>query len=177
MRDASEEAKVIQNVMPALRITDYAGSMAFHLYGLGFRVVWEHRVDPYPLVFAQITRAGPTFYLAELFRDCQVGGLFHFSLRTSTSGMGNCSARGSRFRSLRARSSRGCATCPWGTPWQPDPHLHAAYHPRTDRLSCDTKDGGVCPVQVCDDYSYGDTGSTNTTSPTSSAAPTTTSSP
>lgn len=78
MRDASEEAKVIQNVMPALRITDYAGSMAFHLYGLGFRVVWEHRLDPYPLVFAQITRAGPTFYLAELFRDCQVGGLFHF---------------------------------------------------------------------------------------------------
>ncbi len=64
--------------MPALRITDYAGSMAFHLYGLGFRVVWEHRVDPYLLVFAQITRAGLTFYLAELFRDCQVGGLFHF---------------------------------------------------------------------------------------------------
>ena len=36
--------------MPALRITDYTGSMAFHLYGLGFRVVWEHRLDPYPLV-------------------------------------------------------------------------------------------------------------------------------
>ena len=52
-----------------------------------------------------------------------------------------------------------------------------SYHTRTDGLSCDTKDGGVCPVQVCDDYSYGDTGSTSTTSPTSSAAPTTTSSP
>ena len=49
----------MQNVMPALRITDYAGSMAFHLYGLGFRADWEHRLEPYLTGFAQIIRARP----------------------------------------------------------------------------------------------------------------------
>ena len=67
----------MQQVIPALRITDYAASKAFYTDGLGFRIDWEHRFEPHFPVFMQVTRDGMTIYLSEHAGDCQVGGLVH----------------------------------------------------------------------------------------------------
>ena len=37
----------MQNVYPALRITDYEKSKSFYVDGLGFRIEWEHRFAPH----------------------------------------------------------------------------------------------------------------------------------
>ncbi len=68
----------MQQVVPALRITDYARSKAFYVDGLGFHIDWEHRFEPHFPVFMQVTRDGLTIYLSEHAGDCQVGGLVHF---------------------------------------------------------------------------------------------------
>jgi len=68
----------MQQVVPALRITDYARSKAFSVDGLGFHIDWEHRFEPHFPVFMQVTRDGLTIYLSEHAGDCQVGGLVHF---------------------------------------------------------------------------------------------------
>ena len=67
----------MQNVVPALRITDYDRSKAFYVDGLGFTIDWEHRFEPHLPVFLQITRDDMTFYLSQHAGDCQVGGLIH----------------------------------------------------------------------------------------------------
>jgi catechol 2,3-dioxygenase-like lactoylglutathione lyase family enzyme len=41
----------MQNVMPALRITDYERSRAFYVDGLGFTIEREHRFAPGMPVF------------------------------------------------------------------------------------------------------------------------------
>lgn len=68
----------MQNVVPALRITDYEQSKTFYVDGLGFTIDWEHRFKPHFPVFIQITRDDMTFYLSQHAGDCQVGGLIHF---------------------------------------------------------------------------------------------------
>jgi catechol 2,3-dioxygenase-like lactoylglutathione lyase family enzyme len=67
----------MQQVIPALRITDYARSKAFYVEGLGFHIDWEHRFEPNFPVFMQVTRDGLTFFLSQHAGDCQVGGLIH----------------------------------------------------------------------------------------------------
>ncbi|WP_332693630.1 glyoxalase superfamily protein [Halalkalibacter lacteus] len=68
----------MQNVIPALRITDYSKSKMYYVDGLGFKIDWEHRFEPHFPVFMQITRDDFTIYLTEHTGDCQVGGLVHF---------------------------------------------------------------------------------------------------
>jgi catechol 2,3-dioxygenase-like lactoylglutathione lyase family enzyme len=66
----------VQQVVPTLRITDYARSRAFYVEGLGFHLDWEHRFEPHLPVFMQVTRDGLTLYLSQ-HGDCQAGGLVH----------------------------------------------------------------------------------------------------
>jgi predicted enzyme related to lactoylglutathione lyase len=68
----------MQQVIPALRITNYARSKAFYVEGLHFTVAWEHRFEPGFPVFMELTREGMSIYLTEHSGDCQVGGLVHF---------------------------------------------------------------------------------------------------
>jgi catechol 2,3-dioxygenase-like lactoylglutathione lyase family enzyme len=67
----------VQNVIPALRITDYDRSRAFYVDGLGFRIIWEHRFEPHFPVFMEVSRDGLTFFLSQHKGDCQVGGLIY----------------------------------------------------------------------------------------------------
>ena len=67
----------MQQVVPALRITDYAASRGYYTDGLGFRIDWEHRFEPHFPVFMQVTRDGMSIYLTEHAGDCRVGGLVH----------------------------------------------------------------------------------------------------
>ncbi|MGH9842114.1 MAG: glyoxalase superfamily protein [Blastocatellia bacterium] len=65
----------MQNVMPALRITDYERSRAFYVDGLGFQIEGEHRFAPHLPVFMTIGRDGLSLYLSQHAGDCQAGGL------------------------------------------------------------------------------------------------------
>lgn len=67
----------MQQVMPTLRITDYARSKAFYCDGLGFQIDWEHRFEPHFPVFMQVSREGLAFFLTQHKGDCPVGGLVH----------------------------------------------------------------------------------------------------
>lgn len=67
----------MQQVIPALRITEYARSRKFYVDGLGFTVEGEHRFEPHLPVFMTITREGMTLYLTQHTGDCPMGGLVH----------------------------------------------------------------------------------------------------
>src|SRR5688500_5251817 len=67
----------MEQVVPTLRITDYAASKAFY-EALGFQVDWEHRFKPHFPVFMQISRDGMVLSLTEHSGDCPAGGLVHF---------------------------------------------------------------------------------------------------
>ena len=67
----------MQQVVPALRITNYERSKAFYVDGLGFQVDWEHRFEPRFPVFMSISRDGMEFFLTEHRGDCEPGGLVH----------------------------------------------------------------------------------------------------
>jgi catechol 2,3-dioxygenase-like lactoylglutathione lyase family enzyme len=71
------EASIVQQVIPALRITDYTVSKAFYVDKLHFQIEWEHRFEPHFPVFMEISRDGITIDLTEHTGDCQVGGLIH----------------------------------------------------------------------------------------------------
>ena len=68
----------VQNVIPALRITNYEHCKHFYTEGFGFRVDWEHRFKPDFPVFMQVSRDEMILYLTEHRGDCQPGGLVHF---------------------------------------------------------------------------------------------------
>jgi catechol 2,3-dioxygenase-like lactoylglutathione lyase family enzyme len=68
----------VQQVVPALRITDEAVSRAFYVDRLGFQVEWEHRFQPDFPVFLRITRDGMTVFLTQHRDDCPPGALVHF---------------------------------------------------------------------------------------------------
>lgn len=65
----------MQNVIPALRISDYEKSKAFYVDGLGFKIEGEHRFAPHLPVFMTISRDGLSLYLSQHNGDCQPGGL------------------------------------------------------------------------------------------------------
>ena len=65
----------MQNVIPALRITNYEKSKSFYVDGLGFKIDGEHRFEPHFPVFMTISRDGLTLYLSEHSGDCKPGGL------------------------------------------------------------------------------------------------------
>jgi catechol 2,3-dioxygenase-like lactoylglutathione lyase family enzyme len=67
-----------QQVVPALRITNYARSKSFYIDGLGFGVGWVHRFEPHFPIFMSISLDGMEIFLSEHSGDCQVGGLVHF---------------------------------------------------------------------------------------------------
>ena len=67
----------MQQVVPALRITNYLKSKQFYVDGLGFRIIWEHRFESQFPVFMKVERDGLAFYLTEHEGDCQPGGLVH----------------------------------------------------------------------------------------------------
>lgn len=67
----------MQQVIPALRITNYEQSKRFYTEGLGFRIDWEHCFEPGLPVFMQLSRDGMILYLTEHRGDCQPGGLIH----------------------------------------------------------------------------------------------------
>jgi catechol 2,3-dioxygenase-like lactoylglutathione lyase family enzyme len=67
----------MQNVIPALRMTNYEQTKRFYTEGLGFKVDWEHRFKPNFPVFMQVSRNDMTIYLTEHRGDCQPGGLVH----------------------------------------------------------------------------------------------------
>ena len=68
----------MQQVVPTLRITNYARSKAFYVDALGFQIDWEHRFEPKFPVFMQVSRDGLALFLTEHAGDCPVGGLVHF---------------------------------------------------------------------------------------------------
>ena len=68
----------MQQVVPTLRITNYARSKAFYVDALGFQIDWEHRFKPNFPVFMQVSRDGLALFLTEHAGDCPVGGLVHF---------------------------------------------------------------------------------------------------
>ncbi|MBB3344796.1 VOC family protein [Luteimonas sp. RC10] len=68
-----------QTVIPQLRMTDAARSLAFYA-ALGFRVDWEHRFEPGLPLFAQLTRDGQTLFLSGHAGDGAVGGAVYFKV-------------------------------------------------------------------------------------------------
>ncbi len=67
----------MQQVIPALRITDPARSEAIYVEGLGFQVDREQRFAPDLPVFMTVSRDDMVFYVTEHIGDCPVGGLVH----------------------------------------------------------------------------------------------------
>src|SRR5262245_30164083 len=75
--DAPESRIAMQQVIPALRITDYTRSKEFYVEGLGFQVDREHRFAPGLPVFMTVSRDGMVLFLTEHTGDCPAGGLVH----------------------------------------------------------------------------------------------------
>jgi catechol 2,3-dioxygenase-like lactoylglutathione lyase family enzyme len=97
-----------QSVIPQLRITNAAKSLAFYVDGLGFAIDWKHQFEPgYPLFF-QITRAGQTIYLSEHAGDCEVGGAVYFLVP-------DVDACFSEFVGRKVEFSKLPENTPWGT--------------------------------------------------------------
>lgn len=67
----------MQQVVPALRITDHKRSKEFYVDGLGFKVDWEHQFEPNFPVFMQMSKEGISLFLTEHSGDCEVGGLVY----------------------------------------------------------------------------------------------------
>lgn len=97
-----------QTVIPQLRITQAARSLAFYVDGLGFEIDWQHQFEPgYPL-FLQLTRAGQTLFLTEHSGDCQVGGAIYFIVPDADA----CHAA---FASRGIQADAPPADTPWDT--------------------------------------------------------------
>jgi catechol 2,3-dioxygenase-like lactoylglutathione lyase family enzyme len=97
-----------QSVIPQLRITNAAKSLAFYVDGLGFAIDWKHQFEPgYPLFF-QISRAGQTIYLSQHAGDCEVGGAVYFLVP-------NVDACFSEFVGQKVEFSKLPENTPWGT--------------------------------------------------------------
>lgn len=86
----------MQQVVPTLRITDYAKSKAFYVDKLNFQIDWEHRFKPNFPVFMQVSRNGLTFFLTEHSGDCPAGGLVHLCVPDVDAWYGEFQRRGSR---------------------------------------------------------------------------------
>lgn len=97
-----------QTVIPQLRITQAARSLAFYVDGLGFAIDWQHQFEPgFPLFFS-ITRAGQTVFLTEHTGDCQVGGAVYFIVPDARA----CHAE---FAGRGIVATQAPTDTPWGT--------------------------------------------------------------
>jgi catechol 2,3-dioxygenase-like lactoylglutathione lyase family enzyme len=67
----------MQQVVPTLRIANYARSKAFYVDALGFQIDWEHRFEPKFPVFMQVSRDGLALFLTE-HAGIALWGLVHF---------------------------------------------------------------------------------------------------
>jgi catechol 2,3-dioxygenase-like lactoylglutathione lyase family enzyme len=86
----------MQQVVPTLRIANYARSKAFYVDALGFQIDWEHRFEPKFPVFMQVSRDGLALFLTEHAGIALWGG---WSISTSPTSMpGTPSSSGKGFR-------------------------------------------------------------------------------
>jgi hypothetical protein len=58
---------------PILRIFDEAKARQFYLDFLGFKVDWEHRLEPDLPLYLQVSREGCVLHLSEHHGDCSPG--------------------------------------------------------------------------------------------------------
>jgi catechol 2,3-dioxygenase-like lactoylglutathione lyase family enzyme len=64
----------VSQTIPLLRIFDAAKAREFYVDFLGFKIDWEHRLDPGAPLYEQISRAGCVLHLTEHHGDCCPGG-------------------------------------------------------------------------------------------------------
>lgn len=96
-----------QTVIPQLRITQAARSLAFYVDQLGFAVDWQHQFEPGFPLFLQISRAGQTLFLTEHRGDAEPGGAVYFWVPDAEA----CHA------AFVAGGLPGSAPTPQPTPW------------------------------------------------------------
>ncbi len=58
---------------PILRIFDEAKAKEFYVDFLGFKIDWEHRFEPGPPLYTQISKDGCVLHLSEHYGDCCPG--------------------------------------------------------------------------------------------------------
>ncbi len=63
----------IQNVVPVLRIFDYAKAKEFYVDWLGFRVEWEHTFAENMPIYMEVSLGGIVLHLSEHYGDCSPG--------------------------------------------------------------------------------------------------------
>jgi len=98
----------MQTVIPQLRSTSMAASLAFYRDGLGFVVDWQHQFEPGFPLFLQLTREGQTIFLTEHAGDCQVGGSIYFKVP-------DVDLLAGQFRERGVALAHGPCDSPWGT--------------------------------------------------------------
>jgi catechol 2,3-dioxygenase-like lactoylglutathione lyase family enzyme len=64
--------ELVQTI-PLLRIFDVEQARAFYAGFLGFRIDWEHRLDPRGPVYMQLSRSGCVLHLTGHHGDCCPG--------------------------------------------------------------------------------------------------------
>ena len=97
-----------QTVIPQLRITDVAASLAFYVDGLGFAVDWQHQFEPGFPLFMQVTRAGQTLFLTQHSGDCAVGAAVYLVVPDAQALWAECALRG-------LHANQPPTATPWGT--------------------------------------------------------------
>lgn len=63
----------IQNVVPVLRIFDYAKMKEFYVEWLGFKIEWEHRFAENTPVYMEVSLGGVVLQLSEHYGDASPG--------------------------------------------------------------------------------------------------------
>lgn len=97
-----------QTVIPQLRITHVATSLAFYVNGLGFKVDWRHQFEPGFPLFLQITRHGQTLFLTQHSGDCEVGAAVYFVVPDAQAFHTECAGNG-------IQATQPPTPTPWGT--------------------------------------------------------------
>jgi catechol 2,3-dioxygenase-like lactoylglutathione lyase family enzyme len=72
---------IFDRVVPVLRIFDIAKADEFYLGFLGFKVDWDHRLDPDAPLYRQISRDGLTLHLSEHHGDGAPGARIRVMMR------------------------------------------------------------------------------------------------
>jgi catechol 2,3-dioxygenase-like lactoylglutathione lyase family enzyme len=86
----------MQQVVPTLRVTNYARSKAFYVDALGFQIDWEHRFEPKFPVFMQSHGMGWLFFLPSMPGIALWVGWSISTSPTSMPGTPSSRAKGSR---------------------------------------------------------------------------------
>ncbi len=96
-----------QSVVPQLRMTDAARSIAFYVGQLGFVIDWQHQFEPGLPLFLQLTREGQTIFLSGHAGDCEPGGAVYFWVL-------DADALHARFVARGVQPLKPIETMPWG---------------------------------------------------------------